>query len=92
MDVGGWAAYWDAFFAAEEVFYGHVLGFKGLERSVAVLAVNGFRDLDRAREMLYVGLSRAQSLLVVVGQRDLLGRIGGPGVASRLRAAEAWKP
>jgi hypothetical protein len=28
-----WAAYWDAFFDSDEVFYGHVLGFKGLERS-----------------------------------------------------------
>jgi hypothetical protein len=40
----GWDAYWDDFFAAEDVFYGHVLGFKGLERPVVVLAVNGFRD------------------------------------------------
>jgi ATP-dependent exoDNAse (exonuclease V) alpha subunit len=69
-----------------------VLGFKGLERSVAVLAVNGFRDLERAREMLYVGLSRAQSLLVVVGERALLEQIGGAAVAKRLKAAERWTP
>ena len=92
VDVGGWAAYWDAFFAAEDVFYGHVLGFKGLERSVAVLAVNGFRDLERAREMLYVGLSRAQSLLVVVGERALLEQVGGAGVRNRLKQAERWSP
>ncbi len=92
VDVGGWAEYWDAFFAAEDVFYGHVLDFKGLERSVAVLAVNGFRDLERAREMLYVGLSRAQSLLVVIGDRALLEQIGGAGVRSRLKQAERWSP
>ena len=69
-----------------------MLGFKGLERSVAVLAVNGFRDLERAREMLYVGLSRAQSLLVVVGERALLEQIGGAAVAKRLKAAERWTP
>ena len=63
VDVGGWAAYWDAFFAAEDVFYGHVLGFKGLERPVVVLAVNGFKQPERTREMLYVGLSRARTLL-----------------------------
>jgi hypothetical protein len=61
----GWDAYWDDFFAGEDVFYGHVLGFKGLERPVVVLAVNGFRDVSRAKEMLYVGLSRARTLLVV---------------------------
>ena len=92
VDVGGHAAYWDAFFAEEDVFYGHVLGFKGLERPVVVLAVNGFKDPDRAKEMLYVGLSRARTLLVVVGQRELLTRIGGAGVASRLRSAERWGP
>ena len=92
VDVGGWAAYWDGFFAAEDVFYGHVLGFKGLERSVAVLAVNGFRDPERAREMLYVGLSRAQSLLVVVGERAVLERLGGDGVRNRLKQAQRWLP
>ncbi len=92
VDVGGYAAYWDAFFAEEDVFYGHVLGFKGLERSVVVLAVNGFKDLDRAKEMLSVGLSRARTLLVVVGQRELLSRIGGAGVQSRLQSAESWQP
>jgi DNA helicase IV len=92
VDVGGYAAYWDAFFAEEDVFYGHVLGFKGLERSVVVLAVNGFKDVERAKEMLYVGLSRARTLLVVVGQRELLTRTGGAGVANRLRSAERWTP
>ena len=92
IDVGGWAAYWDAFFAEEDVFYGHVLGFKGLERSVAVLAVNGFKDVERAREMLYVGLSRGRSLLVVVGQAAVLAAVGGEGVRKRLTSAERWRP
>jgi hypothetical protein len=92
VELGGWASYWDAFFAAEDVFYGHVLGFKGLERSVVVLAVNGFKDLERAKEMLYVGLSRARSLLVVVGPRELLEEVGGGGVRNRLTKAETWTP
>lgn len=90
VDVGGWAAYWDALFTEQDVFYRHVLGFKGLERQVVVLAVNGFRDLDRAKEMLYVGLSRARSLLVLVGPRTLVEEIGGAGVRQRLRSAERW--
>jgi hypothetical protein len=82
-----WAAYWDAFFDADEVFYGHVLGFKGLERSAVVLAVNGMRDETRAKEMLYVGLSRARSQLVVVGDLDYIARLGGEGVRKRLAKA-----
>ncbi|MGY1601650.1 NERD domain-containing protein [Geodermatophilus sp. SYSU D00815] len=75
-----WATYWDD----EDLFYGHVLGFKGLERPAVVLAVNGFRDEARAREMLYVGLSRARDLLVVCGDLELIRRFGGEGVANRL--------
>ncbi len=78
-----WATYWDD----EDAFYGHVLGFKGLERPAVVLAVNGFRDEARAREMLYVGLSRARDLLVVCGDLELIRRVGGEAVAHRLTAA-----
>lgn len=49
-----------------DVFYGHMLGFRGLERPVVGLAVNGFRELENVKEMLHVGLPRARSLLVVV--------------------------
>jgi hypothetical protein len=83
-----WAAYWDAFFDDDEVFYGHVLGFKGLERPAVVLAVNGLRDESRAKEMLYVGLSRARSQLVVVGDLEEIGRLGGDGVRKRLQKAQ----
>jgi hypothetical protein len=82
-----WAAYWDSFFDDDEVFYGHVLGFKGLERPAVVLAVNGVRDESRAKEMLYVGLSRARSQLVVVGDLDEIARLGGEGVRKRLQKA-----
>lgn len=92
VDSDGYATYWDEFLAERDVFYGHVLGFKGLERPVVVLSVNGFRDRQRATELLYVGLSRARSLLVVTGPRALVEEIGGPGVAKRLRAAQAWTP
>ena len=90
VGMSGHAGYWDEFFAATDVFHGHVLGFKGLERSVVVLAVNGFRDAERARQLLYTGLSRARVLLVVVGPRDQIERLGGPAVVSRLRNAQAW--
>lgn len=92
VEMGGHAAYWDAFFAADDVFYSNVLGFKGLERPVIVLAVNGFREAQRAREQLYVGLSRARTLLVVVGQRSVLEQVGGGGVRKRLGKAQRWDP
>ena len=66
---------------------GHVLGFKGLERAVVVLAVNGFRDAARARNLLYTGLSRARLQLVVVGPRDEIEGVGGEAVRRRMREA-----
>lgn len=84
--------YWREFHADEGEFYGHVLGFKGLERSVIILCVDGFRDLDRAAERLYVGLSRARTLLVVVGDSTQLREAGGQQLASALSAAHKWSP
>lgn len=77
FERGAREEYWRDFHANEGEFYGHVLGFKGLERSVVVLCVNGFKDMGRAREQLYVRLSRARSLLVVVGDSGLLEQAGG---------------
>lgn len=83
----GQDAYWACFWDDDDLFYGHVLGFKGLERPAVVLAVNGFRDESRAREMLYVGLSRARDLLVVCGDAALIRDVGGEAVATRLGLA-----
>ena len=71
---------------------GHVLGFKGLERTAVVLAVNGFREPERARRMLYTGLSRARAMLVVAGPRDQIERLGGDAVRHRLHDAQEWSP
>lgn len=84
--------YWREFHRHEAEFYGHVLGFKGLERSVIILCVNGFRDMERAAEQLYVGLSRARSLLVVVGDDMDISVAGGRQLELALRTAVTWKP
>ena len=89
LDYHGWDGYWDAFFTGDDVFYGHVLGFKGLERPVVVLAVNGLRDQSRGREYLYVGLSRARSCLVVCGDLNHITAAGGAGLRWRLQASIA---
>ena len=75
VETEGIAAYWDQFFAAEDVFYGHVLGFKGLERPAVVLCLNGFRDRQRAIDMLYVGMSRATTKLIVVGDLSIFDEV-----------------
>lgn len=80
----GTAAYWDSFWDADQVFYGHVLGFKGLERRAVVLVVNDRYALERTRERLYVGLSRARDQLVVCGDPEFITEYGGVDLARRL--------
>ena len=82
--AAGPEAYWDSFWDDEQVFYGHVLGFKGLERSVIVLAVNEKPGRDRAKERLYVGLSRARNLLIVCGDPQYLRDVGGPSMLTKM--------
>jgi len=54
----------------EEIFYGTVSGFKGLERNCVILAINGFHDEVNPRELLYVGVTRAKDYLVIVAKRS----------------------
>ena len=82
----GPAAYWDTFWDRDQVFYGHVLGFKGLERPAVVLALNEDEPLERSRERLYVGLSRARDQLVVCGDPAFVQEVGGGAVLRHLRA------
>ncbi len=92
FDRGATQEYLKEFHANDNEFYGHVLGFKGLERSVVILCVNGFKEADRAREQLYVGLSRARCLLVVVGDPSVIAEAGGRPLELAMRQAEAWTP
>lgn len=83
--AAGPTAYWDTFWDDDQVFYGHVLGFKGLERPAVVLALNETEPAERSRERLYVGLSRARDQLVVVGDPAFVEEVGGATVLRRLR-------
>ena len=87
QETSGQAGYWASFWEPDDVFYGHVLGCKGLERRAVVLCVNSSADLDRAKEKLYVGMSRATDQLVVVGDPDVIRTVGGHDVARRLGIA-----
>ncbi len=77
---GYWRSYWDE----EEVFYGHVLGCKGLERPAVVLCLNEGTREERAKEKLYVGMSRATDHLIVVGEPEMIREHAGDVVARRL--------
>lgn len=77
-------SYWRSFWDDDDVFYGHVLGCKGLERRAVVLCVNEEKAAERSRERLYVGLSRATDQLIVVGDPDVVTEMGGAEVARRL--------
>ncbi|WP_323099822.1 nuclease-related domain-containing DEAD/DEAH box helicase [Intrasporangium sp. YIM S08009] len=83
QEARGHVGYWKSFWDNDDVFYGHVLGCKGLERRAVVLCVNA-KNTERAREMLYVGMSRATDQLVVVGDPEFIREIGGAQVAARL--------
>ena len=80
----GQHAYWESFWDEDQVFYGHVLGFKGLERRVVVLAVNEQERSERSRERLYVGLSRARDQLVVCGDPEYIREVGGDALLRSL--------
>lgn len=84
VELLGRDGYWDSFWDDFDMFFATVAGFKGLERPAVVLAVDGFRDAATARETLYVGLSRARDLLVVVADETTLRNVGGDTVADRV--------
>ena len=68
-------AYWEDFWSNENVFYGTVGGFKGLERPVVVLAVDGFHNAEDFNDFMYVGLTRARDKLIVIGSKDLMQKL-----------------
>ena len=84
--AAGYESYWESFWDQEQVFYGHVLSFKGLERRAVVLALNEQAVGERSKERLYVGLSRARDQLVVCGDAAIVQEVGGTAVLGRLRA------
>lgn len=49
-----------------------------------VLVIDAKGPVERARERLYVGLSRARDKLVVCGDPGFIAEVGGPDLARRL--------
>jgi superfamily I DNA/RNA helicase len=69
--------HWDSLWTNEDVFYCTVGGFKGLERPVVVLAIDGFHDDSDKDDVLYVGMSRARDKLVVVANHTIIQSLRG---------------
>lgn len=84
----GFQRYWDMSWDGSDIFSGHVLGFKGMERRAVVLCVNESAAQDRGPVRLYVGMSRATGRLIVVRAPDVIERMGGTQVRERLEAGE----
>ena len=76
VQLGDIDKYWDEFFAGTEVMYTNVNTFKGLERPVVIVAVNGFPSGTDAIQKLYVAMSRARDDLILVGTREELAVLG----------------
>jgi hypothetical protein len=89
VDLNGQTGYWASYWDRDSVFYGHVLGFKGLERRAVVLALNEEGGRDRSRERRYVGMSRATDLLVVCGDPDYVREVAGEATLRRFRESRA---
>jgi len=75
LDESGPVAFAESLLSRDQIAVCTVKGFKGLERPVVVLAVNGFHAGDDANSLLRVGVSRATHQLVVVGEPEVLERM-----------------
>ncbi len=81
------AEYWNLCWSGEDVFYATVSAFKGLERRVVVLAIDGPGDFPRTRETLYTGMTRARDLLIICGDLQDIRQSGGEALAAALSGA-----
>lgn len=81
-------AYWSRLDDKDEIFYSTVSGFKGLERPVVVLVVDGFHEGLEPASVMYTGMSRARDLLIVVGSPDLVAAALGEASMRRLMAGQ----
>ena len=76
--------YWNSFFDDDQVFYGHINGFKGLERRVVVLAINGFKNENAKKDMLYTAITRARDVLYICAKAEDLREAGGKEMLKRI--------
>ena len=69
--------YWETFFDEKGVYHCTVAGFKGLERRAVVIAMNGWKQPDRKKDILYTAVTRARDLLIICGSQEEITHAGG---------------
>jgi hypothetical protein len=68
---------WKKFFDADETYHCTTTGFKGLERRVVVLAINGWKDPAKKKDILYTAITRARDQLIICGSKEEITQAGG---------------
>jgi hypothetical protein len=79
--------YWKKFFEEEATYHCTTTGFKGLERRAIVLAINGWKDPARKKDILYTSITRARDLLIVCGSKEEITQSGGKEFFKKLSKA-----
>lgn len=69
--------YWKRYFEEESVYHCTIGGFKGLERRAVIIAMNGWKEPDRKKDILYTGITRARDLLIICGSKEEITQSGG---------------
>ena len=69
--------YWRGFFDEESTYHCTTGGFKGLERRAVVIAMNGWKEPDRKKDILYTAVTRARDLLIICGSQEEITHAGG---------------
>lgn len=69
--------YWKKFFEDDAAYHCTTSGFKGLERRAVVIAMNGWKEEDRKKDVLYTAVTRARDLLIICGTKEEIIHAGG---------------
>ena len=60
------------------IFFSTIQGYKGLESSVVILTDIDFSAINKDKmNLLYVGMTRAKSVLYIIAQEETAKRLGG---------------
>ena len=70
-------SYWEKFFEDSSAYHCTTSGFKGLERRAIVLAINGWKEAERKKDILYTAVTRARDLLIICGSQEEITHAGG---------------
>ena len=69
--------YWKKYFEQDAIYHCTTSRFKGLERRVVVLAMNGWKEEERKKDILYTAVTRASDVLVICGSKEEITQAGG---------------